>query len=304
MNRRSLLASAVVVLAGRRLNLPDWISRAEAQGASSPWRHGLAKFGELRYPASFKQFDYVNPNAPKGGAASQIALGTYDNFNTVIAGVKGTLVQGIDFLYDTLLVPSLDEVSSAYGLLAESLSFPDDLSSVTFRLRPEAKWQDGMPVTPDDVIFSFNAFKKISPQAGASYRHVVKAEKTGAREVTFKFDGTGSRDLPQVVGQLTILPKHWWEGTDKDGKKRSIEETTLDMPLGSGPYKIREFSPAHNIVYERVKDYWGKNLNVNIGRNNFDELRYEYFRDATVAIEAFKGDLVDWRTENSAKNWA
>ncbi|MGC2043433.1 MAG: extracellular solute-binding protein, partial [Pseudolabrys sp.] len=111
-------------------------------------------------------------------------------------------------------------------------------------------------------------------------------------------------DLPQVVGQLTILPKHWWEGTDKDGKKRSIEETTLDMPLGSGPYKIREFSPAHNIVYERVKDYWGKNLNVNIGRNNFDELRYEYFRDATVAIEAFKGDLVDWRTENSAKNWA
>ena len=304
MNRRSLLASAVVVLAGRRLNLPDWISRAEAQGASSPWRHGLAKFGELRYPASFKQFDYVNPNAPKGGAASQIALGTYDNFNTVIAGVKGTLVQGIDFLYDTLLVPSLDEVSSAYGLLAESLSFPDDLSSVTFRLRPEAKWQDGMPVTPDDVIFSFNAFKKISPQAGASYRHVVKAEKTGVREVTFKFDGTGSRDLPQVVGQLTILPKHWWEGTDKDGKKRSIEETTLDMPLGSGPYKIREFSPAHNIVYERVKDYWGKNLNVNIGRNNFDELRYEYFRDATVAIEAFKGDLVDWRTENSAKNWA
>ena len=113
-----------------------------------------------------------------------------------------------------------------------------------------------------------------------------------------------SRELPQVVGQLTVLPKHWWEGTDKSGKTRSIEETTLDMPLGSGPYKIKEFSPAHNIVYERVKDYWGKDLNVNIGRNNFDELRFEYFRDATVAIEAFKGDLVDWRMENSAKNWA
>jgi len=304
MNRRTLLTSAVAVLAGQRLPFPDLINRAEAQGTGPTWRHGLAKFGELKYPTGFKQFDYVNASAPKGGAASQIALGTFDNFNMVVAGVKGTLAQGIDQMYDTLLVQSLDEVSSAYGLLAESVSFPEDVSSVTFRLRAEAKWQDGKPVTPDDVIFSFNAFKKISPQAGASYRHVVKAEKTGDRDVTFTFDSTGSRELPQVVGQLTVFPKHWWEGTDKSGKTRSIEETTLDMPFGSGPYKIKEFSPAHNIVYERVKDYWGKDLNVNIGRNNFDELRFEYFRDATVAIEAFKGDLVDWRMENSAKNWA
>jgi microcin C transport system substrate-binding protein len=303
MNRRSLLTSAVVVLAGRRLT-SDWIGRAEAQAAGPTWRHGLVKFGELKYPAAFKHFEYVNPLAPKGGATAQIALGTFDNFNLVVAGVKGTLVQGIDFVYDTLLVPALDEVSSAYGLIAESVSYPHDFSSVTFRLRPQAKWQDGNPVTPDDVIFSFNAFKKISPQAGASYRHVIKAEKTGDREVTFTFDGTGSRELPQVVGQLTILPKHWWEGADKDGKKRSVEETTLEMPLGSGPYKVKEFSPAHHIIYERVKDYWGEKLNVNLGRNNFDELRFEYFRDATVAIEAFKGDVVDWRTENSAKNWA
>jgi microcin C transport system substrate-binding protein len=304
MDRRSLLTSVLVVLAGRRLAFTDWISRAEAQGASGAWRHGIAKFGELKYPASFKRFDYVNPKAPKGGAASQIALGTFDNFNTVVAGVKGTLALGIDLIYDTLLVPALDEVSSAYGLLAESMNFPDNFSSVTFRLRPEAKWQDGKPVTPDDVIFSFNAFKKISPQAGASYRHVVNVEKTGDREITFTFDVTGNRDLPQIVGQLTILPKHWWEGADKDGKKRSIEDTTLEMPLGSGPYKIREFSPAHNLIYERIKDYWGRNVNVSIGRDNFDELKFEYFRDATVAIEAFKGDLVDWRTENSAKNWA
>jgi microcin C transport system substrate-binding protein len=304
MNRRSLLTSALFVLVGPRIDLPSWISRAEAQGSSPAWRHGAAKFGELKYPNGFKHFDYVNPKAPKGGAASQIALGTFDNFNMVTAGVKGTLVLGIDLLYDTLLAPSLDEVSSVYGLLAESMSYPHDFSSVTFRLRPEAKWQDGKPVTPDDVIFSFDAFKKISPQAGASYRHVVKAEKTGEREVTFTFDGPGVRELPQVVGQLTVLPKHWWEGADKDGKKRSVGETTLEMPLGSGPYKIKEFSPAHHVIYERVKDYWGQNLNVNIGRNNFDELRYEYFRDATVAIEAFKGDLVDWRTENSAKNWA
>src|SRR5262249_48301786 len=304
MNRRSLLTSALVVLAAGRLSLPDWMTSAEAQGVAPVWRHGVTKFGELKYPAGFKQFDYVNPNAPKGGAASQIALGTFDNFNMAVAGVKGTVVQGIDLIYDTLLAPALDEVSSVYGLLAEAVSYPENISSINFRLRPEAKWQDGKPVTPDDVIFSFNAFKKLSPQAGANYRHVVKAEKTADREITFTSDVTGNRELPQVIGQLTILPKHWWEGLDKDGKKRSIEETTLEMPLGSGAYKIKEFSPGHNIVYERVKDYWGQNVNVNIGRDNFDELRFEYFRDATVAIEAFKGDLVDWRMENSAKNWA
>jgi len=304
MNRRSLLKSALVVLAGGQASLPGWVASAKAQGPAPVWRHGLTKFGELKYQAGFKQFDYVNPNAPKGGSASQVALGTFDNFNTVVTGVKGTLAQGIDLIYETLLVSALDEVSSTYGLLAEAVSFPDDFSSATFRLRAEAKWQDGKPVTPEDVIFSFNAFKKISPQAGASYRHVVKAEKTGDREVTFAFDTTGTRELPQVVGQLTVLPKHWWEGTDKDGKKRNIEDTTLEMPLGSGPYRIKEFSPAHTIIYERVKNYWGGNINVNIGRDNFDELKFEYFRDATVAIEAFKGDLVDWRMENSAKNWA
>ncbi len=304
MNRQFLLKSILLVLAAQRSALTDWIGRAEAQGTNPTWRHGVTKFGDLKYPIGFKKFDYVDPNAPKGGAASQAVLGTYDNFNMVVAGVKGSLALGIDFVYDTLLVPALDEVSSVYGLLAEAVSYPPDYSSATFRLRADAKWHDGKPVTPDDVIFSFDTFKKISPQAGAGYRQVLKAEKVGDREVTFTFDGPGNRDLPQVIGQLTILPKHWWEGVDKDGKKRSTSETTLEIPLGSGPYQIREFSPGHNIVYERVKDYWGRNLNVSVGRDNFDELRYEYFRDATVATEAFKGDLVDWRTENSAKSWA
>ena len=304
MNRRFLLKSILLLLAAQRSALTDWIGRAEAQGTNPTWRHGVTKFGDLKYPIGFKKFDYVDPNAPKGGAASQAVLGTYDNFNMVVAGVKGSLALGIDFVYDTLLVPALDEVASVYGLLAEAVSYPPDYSSATFRLRADAKWHDGKPVTPDDVIFSFDTFKKISPQAGAGYRQVLKAEKVGDREVTFTFDGPGNRDLPQVIGQLTILPKHWWEGVDKDGKKRSTSETTLEIPLGSGPYQIREFSPGHNIVYERVKDYWGRNLNVSVGRDNFDELRYEYFRDATVATEAFKGDLVDWRTENSAKSWA
>jgi microcin C transport system substrate-binding protein len=159
-------------------------------------------------------------------------------------------------------------------------------------------------VTPEDVIFSLNAFKENSPQLGAYYRHVTKAEKTGEREITFTFDGPGNRELPQIVGQLPVLPKHWWTGTDKNGNKRDITQTTLEPPLGSGPYRVKEFQPGRNIVYEKIADYWGKDLNVRVGTNNFQIFRYEYFRDSTVALEAFKGDQVDWRTESSAKDWA
>jgi microcin C transport system substrate-binding protein len=304
MNRRSLLKSALLALTARGLPLPPWASRAEAQPARRVWRHGISAYGDLKYAHGFAQFDYVNAKAPKGGAASQIVLGTFDNFNMAIGGVKGALAPGLEQLYDTLLVPSLDEVASAYGLLAEAVSHPDDFSAASFRLRPEAKWHDGTPVTPSDVIFSFNTFKTLSPQATADYQHVAKAEQTGEREITFTFDGPGNRELPQKLGALTILPKAWWEGNDKDGRKRAVGDTSLEPPLGSGPYRIKEFSPGRNLTYERVKDYWGRNLNVNIGRDNFDEVRFEYFRDATVAIEAFKANMVDWRAENSAKNWA
>jgi microcin C transport system substrate-binding protein len=147
-------------------------------------------------------------------------------------------------------------------------------------------------------------FKTHSPQLGAYYRHVVKFEKTGERDITFTFDQPGNRELPQIVGQLPVLPKHWWEGVDANGNKRDIAATTLEPPLGCSAYRIKSFSPGRTLVLERVKNYWGSDLNVNVGRNNFDELRYEYFRDSTVALEAFKGDQVDWRSENSAKNWA
>lgn len=304
MNRRSLLTSTLLVLAARPIVLPTWTTSASAQAARPAWRHGVTTFGDLKYPAGFKHFDYVNAKAPKGGAARQIALGTFDNFNTVVSGVKGAIVLGIDVIHNTLTAPALDEVSSEYGLLADAVRYPDDISSATFRLRPEAKWHDGKPVTPADVVFSFNAFKKFSPQAAAKYRHVIKAEKTGDHEVTFTFDETGNRELPRAVGQLTVLSKEWWEGTDKDGKARDVGATTLEPPLGNGPYRIKEFVPGRSIVYERVKDYWGGNVNVRIGTDNFDELRFEYFRDATVAVEAFKANNVDWRIENSAKNWA
>ena len=305
MNRRGLLASAAFAL-GARIALPAWADRALAQepATNPPWRHGLSLFGDLKYQSGFKQFDYVNAAAPKGGSVREIALGTFDNFNRAVAGIKGALAIGIDFIYDTLSVPALDEVSSEYGLLAEAVRYPDDFSSASYRLRAEAKWHDGEPVTPEDVIFSFDAFKKYSPQFAAYYRHVVKAEKTGDREITFTFDSPGNRELPQIVGQITVLPKHWWEGTDKSGNKRDIGATTLEPPLGCGAYRVKEFSAGRNVVYERVENYWGKGLNVNIGRDNFDELRFEYFRDTTVALQAFKADTVDWRTENSAKNWA
>ncbi|MGA9007268.1 MAG: extracellular solute-binding protein [Xanthobacteraceae bacterium] len=308
MNRRSLLKSALLAFAARGLPFPAWISSALAQAAAPAqdkvWRHGTSEFGDLKYPAGFKQFDYVNAKAPKGGVVRQSAVGTFDNFNPVIADVKGSLAAGVGIVYESLTVASLDEVSSEYGLLAEALSFPADFSSATYRLRAEAKWQDGTPVTPDDVIFSFDVWKKNSPSKMAYYRHVTKAEKTGDREVTFTFDAPGNRELPQIIGQLVVLPKAWWQGTDKDGKQRDVTLTTLEPPMGSGAYRIKDFTPGRNISYERVKNHWGKDLNVNVGVNNFDELQYTYFRDTVVALEAFKADTFDWRLENSAKNWA
>ena len=270
----------------------------------APWRHGSVLLDEPKYPPGFKHFDYVNPNAPKGGLVRLGAQGTFDSFNIVVAGVKGSPEQGIGLIYETLTTSALDEPSSSYGLLAEAFSYPEDYSSVTFRLRPEARWHDGQPVTADDVIFSFEALKANSPTYAFYYANVTKAEKPGDREVKFTFDEKGNRELPQIMGQLLVLPKHWWEGTAPDGRKRDITQTTLEPPLGSGPYRLKSFEAGRTASYERVKDYWGANLNVNVGQNNFDEIRYEYYRDATVLLEAFKGDRIDFRSENSARNWA
>jgi len=280
----------------------EWRQSAQSAAArTQTWQHGLSLFGDLKYPAQFAHFDYVNPSAPKAGTVRQAAFGTYDNFNMVVAGWKGKLAVGLDFIYETLLTPSMDEASAEYGLLAEVVTHPPDLSAVTYRLRPEAKWHDGQPVTPDDVIFSFAAFKKNNPQLSAYYGRVTKAEATGEREITFTFDSAGNRELPQIVGRLMILPKHWWEDVRHS---RNITETTLEPPLGSGPYRIKDFEAGRTITYQRVENYWGKNLNVRIGCDNFGELRFDYFRDWTVEFEAFKADQFDWYDEHSAKNWA
>jgi microcin C transport system substrate-binding protein len=279
--------------------------------ASSPlaaeearWRHGAGLLEEPKYPEGFRHFDYVNPNAPKGGLVRLGAQGTFDSFNIVVAGVKGSPEQGLGLIYETLTTSSLDEPSTAYGLLAEAFSYPEDYSSVTFRLRPEARWHDGKPVTAEDVVFSFEALKANSPTYAFYYANVTKAEQVGEREVTFTFNQAGNRELPQIMGQLLVLPKHWWQGTSPDGRKRDVTQTTLEPPLGSGPYRLKSSEAGRNASYERVKDYWGAAVNVNVGQNNFDEIRYEYYRDATVLLEAFKGDRIDFRTENSARNWA
>jgi len=308
ITRRQLLQGSAIVAATPLLGTiagRDIIREAAAQGAGEPsWRHALSLFGDIKYPAGFKRYDYVNPDAPKGGQLRLNPLGTFDNFNPVVSGVKGSIGAGTDLIYEQLTTSSLDEPSTQYGLLAEQVQHPEDFSWVIYRLRPGAKWWDGQPVTPADVIFSLDAFKKYHPRYSAYYRHVVGAEAMGDRDVKFTFDAPGNRELPQIVGQLQILPKHWWEGTDSKGQKRDISQTTLEPPLGSGPYRIKEFTAGRSILLERVKDYWGRDLNVNIGRHNFDEQRYDYVRDALVALEGFKGDQADWRTESSAKNWA
>jgi microcin C transport system substrate-binding protein len=279
------------------------IDTAQAQAAPA-WQHALSLFGDIKYPADFKRFDYVNPDAPKGGAARQISIGTFDNFNLAVSGVKGTIAPAVGLLYETLMVQSQDEATTKYGLLAEAVSHPDDHSWVIYRLRKEARWNDGKPVTPEDVLFSMEALKKYSPMYSSYYKHVVKAEKVGSHEIKFTFDAPGNRELPTIVGELTVLPKHWWEGTDSEGRKRDIGATTLEKPLGSGPYAIKDFVAGRSVTLERVKTYWGEKTPVRIGQNNFDELRYEFFRDTTVSLEAFKADQADWIVESSAKNWA
>lgn len=280
---------------------------ALAQEASAPKqtqirKHALSLIGEPNYPADFKHFNYVNPSAPKGGKVRLGARGSYDTLNIFTS--KGDSAEGIGLLYDSLMDQSLDQPSTNYCLLCEWVSYPDDFSSVTFKLRDEAKWHDGKPVTVADVIFSFETFTKYNPGMKFYYKNVIKAEKTGPRLVTFRFNVKGNRELPQIMGDLNILPKHYWEDTDAHYVPRDPSKSTLAPPLGSGPYKISRMKRGASMTYTRVKNYWGLELANNIGRYNFDEISYTYYRDDTVALEAFKSGLLDYRTETSSKNWA
>ena len=258
--------------------------------------HAIAMHGAPKYPSDFTHFDYVNPDAPKGGAIVNEATGTYDSFNPFI--LKGVPAAGIGLLYDSLMSSSADEAFTKYASLAESVILPEDRSWVAFNIHPKARWHDGESVKPEDVIWTFNTLReKGHPFYRAYYADVKVVEKTGPRQVTFRFPDGGNRELPLIVAEISILPKHYWEGRD-------FTKTTLEPPLGGGAYRIKDFEAGRSVSYERVKDYWGADIPVHKGQSNIDEIRYEYYRDREVATEAFKSGAFDLRAENSAKRWA
>lgn len=267
--------------------------------AAQDYRHGLSTFGELKYPADFKHFDYVNPDAPKGGKIALVSssgLNTFDSFNPFI--LKGDAAQGLDGLFDTLMVRAADEPDAVYGLVARDAAIAPDRMSVTFRLRPEARFSDGSPVTADDVVFSFETLKsKGHPTYGITMRDIAKAEAIDAHTVRFTFTGSQTRDLPLIAAGLPVLSKAYYTAHD-------FAQTSLVPPLGSGPYLISDSRSGSHVTYSRRKDYWAKDLPVARGLANFDEVRFEYFRDRTAALEALKSGAYDFREEFTSRDWA
>lgn len=288
--------------------LPRWLSRpafaagfllsllpALALAQEGVKLHALTLADAPKYAPDFKHLDYVNPDAPKGGAVVFEASGTYDSFNPYI--IKGNPA-GMPGLIETLTASTDDDALSEYGLIAGSMELAPDKSWVIFHLRPEARWHDGKPITAADAVFSLTMLKeKGDPFYRYYYANVTKAEALDERTVKFTFDGGGNRELPVIMGQLPILPKHWWEG-------RNFEDVLIEPPLGSGPYKVGKFDLGRSYTMERVTDYWGKDLPLNVGTSNFDSIRYDYYRDRDVSMEAFKSGALDFRQENQAKRWS
>jgi microcin C transport system substrate-binding protein len=268
-----------------------------------PWRHGASYFDRFRYPEDFTHFDWVNADAPKGGLMVLFAASTFDSFNPLIA--RGRVAAGLAFgsatnwLYDRLLEPSADEVATAYGRLAEAVQVSGDLTRVRFRLRPQARWHDGQPVTASDVAFAFDVIRSHgAPTLRTLYRPVVAARVLGPHEIEFEIDGsaTGKADLVLLLGDLYPLPRHYWA-------TRDVGRVTLEPPLGSGPYRIARVIAGRSVEYQRVADWWGRDLPVNRGRFNLDRLRYEYFLDSTLSRAALRTGVIDLRVETVGKEW-
>jgi microcin C transport system substrate-binding protein len=271
---------------------------AVSEGAAEP-RHGLSIFGDLKYAPGFAHFDYVNPDAPKGGTLKLVGSGadtSYDSFNDYI--VRGTAAQGLSLVYDPLMARALDEPDAVYGLIALSADVAPDKKSVTFKLRPEARFADGTPVTAEDAAWTLATLKaKGVPAYGSMLRDVVAAEVIDPLTIRYVFQGEQVRDLPINVATLPVLPKAFYANRD-------FEAPFLDRPLGSGPYAVGDFKQGSHIVYKRRDDYWAKDLAVNRGLWNFAQVRYEYFTDATPALESLTAGVLNYREEFSSRNWA
>lgn len=289
-------AVAALVLLPLLLALVLGPQPVQAQDTAPQARHGIAMHGDMKYPPGFSHFDYVNPDAPKGGAVRLASMGAFDTLNPYT--IKGESASGLALTYDTLTVKSADEPFTEYGLLAESLILADDRTSLTYTLRDEAVWSDGAPVTAEDVAFSLETLRTQGlPLYNVYYGDVTGVEVLGPKTIRFDFRSGDNRELPLIVGQLPILPKHYWEGRD-------FSAVTLEPPVVSGPYEIADIDPGRSITFRRRPDYWGQDLAVNRGQYNFDSIRYDYYRDATVMLEAFKSGAYDFRSEFVAKLWA
>ena len=277
------LAAALLLIA----SLPAW--------AQTP-SHGVSMAGQLGLPANFSHFPYANPNAPKGGEVALGAVGTFDSFNPYV--LRGVAAGEIGRIYDTLLRDSADEASTAYGHLAKTIIVAADHRSVTFELRPEARFHDGQPITAEDVAWTFNALRDLGrPQYKQYYADVSGVTVSGPTTITFNFRTAENRELPLILGQLVVLPKHWWASRD-------FSRALTEPPLGSGPYRLESFELGRSTTLVRVPGYWARDLGTARGMYNFDRIRTEYYRDSTVAMQAFKAGKIDFRRENISKNWS
>ncbi len=266
---------------------------AEEQKITKTW--AIAEFGEPLYRDNFTHWPYVNPDAPKGGRIVLRGFGTFDSLNPII--LKGEWPTSLGLMSDSLMAASGDELSSAYGLIAETVEYPEDKSWIIFNLRPEAHYHDGVPITAGDFVFAYDAIMAHGrPFLKSFYADVEKVEALDDRRLKVSFKTRHTMKPLLTVSGFSPRPRHYWE-------TRDISKTYLEPPLTSGPYRIKSLEAGRSITYERVKDYWGKDLAINLGINNFDEIHYDFYRDLTIAFEAFKAGEVDYVQENSSKRW-
>ncbi|MCJ8348226.1 extracellular solute-binding protein [Moritella sp.] len=287
-----LLRTALLSLSSLLFTLPVLAT----SNVSEPLRHAIAMHGEPAYGKSFTHFDYVNLNAPRTGSLRRSAMGSFDNFNAYI--VKGVTADGTGYLFDTLMQQSGDEAFTLYSLVAEFIEVPDDRSWVRFHLNPNARFSDGSELTASDVEFTFNVLiEKGVPQLRAQYKEVTRVEVESKSVIKFSFKDNKNKELALILAQLPVFSEKDWQG-------KNFAKANLNIPLGSGPYTIKSFDAGRSIDYQRNDDYWAKDLPVNRGRYNFKHIIFDYYKDGSIAFEAFKAGDVDFRAENISKQWA